>query len=152
MPHGRPLGTVANAANKPAAAPNPTTAKTVVPADFWTRPYQASEVGGIATVIVDAAPVGYAHLIERIAISTDSTQATSADVYIGTDTDLPGVDHSPSANLDFSEYARPMLVPGGERLLIVFQSLSAGSTARVRVQAWTVKAADLAAFYTGVMG
>lgn len=128
------------------------TAKTVVPADFWTRNYQQAEAGGFATIIVAAAPVGYAHLIERIAISTDSTQATEADVYIASENNVPQVDHSPSANLDFSDYPRPLLVPGGEQLLIVFQSLSAGATARTRVQGWTVKAADLAAFYTGVMG
>lgn len=131
------------------AGPGLPAAKTVVPADFWTRPFQAAEAGGIATIVVPAAPIGYALLIERIAISTDSANQTSADVYIGATTNLPGVDHSPSANQDFSDYPRPLMVPGGEELLIVFQSMSANSTARARVQGWTVAAADLPAFYLG---
>ena len=127
-------------------------AKTVVPADFWTRPFQAASEGGIATIVVPAAPIGYSLLVERISVSTDSATQTSADVYIGSATNLPSSDHSPSANQDFTEYARPLLVPGGEQLLIVFQSMSAGSTARARVQAWTVAAADLPAFYLGGIG
>lgn len=149
MPTGAPRAA-------PAATPGATpvipgrTARTVVPADFWTRPYAAAEDGGIATITITAAPIGYAHLVERIAIATNSTVQTSADVYIGSTSDISS-DHSPSANEDFSDYPRPLLVPGGEDLLIVFQSLSAGATARARVQAWTVRAADLPAFYLGNM-
>lgn len=104
------------------------------------------EVGGIVTLTLDAAPVGSAIRVDRIAISTTSTQQTSCYVYVGPAADGELVDQSPAANLDFSDYpAGGLLVPGGKPLTLVFQSLSAGATAKAVVQWALITAAQLPA-------
>lgn len=104
------------------------------------------ERSGICTLQLPAAPVGFALVVDRISISTTSTQATTCSVYLGPVSDGAQVDYSQSANLDFSDYPpRGLLVPGGKPLTLVFSSLSAGSTAKAVVQWALVSSAQLPA-------
>jgi hypothetical protein len=117
-----------------------------LPQSWQVIQLSGAEVGGIATLQLAAAPIGMALRIDRISISTNSAQQTSCAVYIGAPSEGAQVDDSPTANLDFSDYPPDgLLVPGGKPLVLVFQSLSAGSTARAVVQWALLTAASLPA-------
>lgn len=145
MPIGGPkagANTVAPAATGGTApAPAVVTGGAAVVRSWQPTTLTGPEQGGIATLTLPAAPVGMAIRVDRISISTTSTQQTSCYVYIGSEADGGLVDQSPTANLDFSSYpAAGLLVPGGKPLTLVFQSLSAGAQAKAVVQ-WALLAA-----------
>lgn len=150
MPIGgpRPAGSSVAPAATGGTAPSPpvVTGGAALTQSWQPTTLTGAEVGGIATLTLPAAPIGAALRVDRISISTTSTQQTSCYVYLGAEADGDLVDQSPTANLDFSDYPPDgLLVPGGKPLTLVFQSMSAGSTARAVVQWALLSAARLPA-------
>lgn len=105
-----------------------------IPEDHVTEALEADEVGGVATVTLTPAPVGSVLRVERISISTTSTQATTCSVYVGTVNAANLMDYSSNGNLDVADESHPILVPGGTPLTLQWNSMSPGSTASARVQ------------------
>lgn len=97
----------------------------------------APAAGGLATVALPVCPNGKVYLVQRIGISTTSTQATTCSVYVGPPNDLSPenlMDYSNNGNSDIADENSPILVPGGQTLTLQWSSMSAGSIGSSRVQ------------------
>jgi hypothetical protein len=109
--------------------------------EWQTLPLQAiADAAGVADVLLPPVPAGQLMLVERITVSTDSAAASSVRVYLGAAAAINLVDGGANGNLDVSEYARPLLVPGGAQLRIRWSSMTAGAVASARVQYQAVSA------------
>ncbi|HUC37038.1 MAG TPA: hypothetical protein VMR97_07940 [Acidimicrobiales bacterium] len=112
----------------------------------------APAVAGVASVALPLPPNGQVFLVQRIAISTTSTQATTCAVYVGTPGDLSPanlIDYSYDGNADIADESSPILVPGGQTLTLVWSSMSAGSVGSARVQYLVTDPATANAILTG---
>lgn len=150
MPIGRqiPPGGVAPALAGAGATipPQAATGRSALPQSWGPVTLTGAETGGYATLQLPAAPIGYMNVVDRIAISTTSTQQTQCYVYDGPASEGLVVDQSPTANLDFTSYTPSGLVLlGGRNLTLVFSSMSAGAQATARIQYAMVVAAQLPA-------
>ncbi|HET9690996.1 MAG TPA: hypothetical protein VFP61_07570 [Acidimicrobiales bacterium] len=140
MPSGRSIASYPPllAAATPGGAP--LRVLTEVTVDHQTRGFTAFEgtpQPGQALVALPQAPAGSAYLVELIALSSTSTNPSTADVFVG-DMTAPGLaDHSSSADEDIAFEQPPILVPGGQQLYILWYGLSPNAAASARVQ-WRV--------------
>lgn len=136
MPTGYPVATAGprQAVAAAAASPGRLTIGAPVIVDRQTRPLTATEEAGEATITLGAPPQGYAFEVEIIDIWSDSTQATTASVYLGSAAPQNEVDYSSNAGHDIAYETPAIYVPSGQQLLIVWSGLSAGANCTARIQ------------------
>ena len=97
----------------------------------------APATAGVAEVSLALPPQGKVYLVQRIAISTNSSAATTCSVYVGAPGDLSApnlIDYSYDGNTDIADENSPILIPSGQTLTLVWASMSAGAVASARVQ------------------
>jgi hypothetical protein len=68
-------------------------------------------------------------LVDRAAISTDSTTATELRAYLDAELPLNLLDGSIAGNLDVADNNAPWRIPRGRKLLLVWTGASAGAVA-----------------------
>lgn len=136
MPTGYPTATVGprQALAAAAAGTGRLTVAAPVIVDRQTRPLTAVENTGQATIALAAPAQGYAFMVEIIDIWSDSTQATTASVYLSSPAPQNEVDYSSNAGHDIAYENPAIYVPSGQELLIVWSGLSAKANCTARIQ------------------
>lgn len=99
--------------------------------------FEGTPQPGQAIVSLPPAPADGAFLVEIVALSSTSTNACTADVFVGDTSSVGLVDHSGTANEDIAFEQPPILVPAGQQLFVVWSGLSAGAAVAARIQ-WRV--------------
>lgn len=91
--------------------------------------------GGTATVTIPGPQTGTRWIVERVAITTTSSQLTTAYEYVG-DISLATniVDSTDNGNLNASEYPQGLEVLAGETLSMLWVNGTPGASASVRWQ------------------
>lgn len=74
--------------------------------------------------------------IERIAVSTTSTQPTAASVYVGNNDPDNLVDYTPSGNADVADETNPIVLGSGQVLRVRWTGASVGAVGTARIQGW----------------
>lgn len=105
--------------------------------DRQSRPFTAKESDGQAVVVLAPPQQSFAYQVELIDIWSDSTQASTAGVYLDQALPQNEVDYSANAGHDIAPEEPPIYVPSGSELLIVWSGLSAGANCTARIQ-WSV--------------
>jgi hypothetical protein len=99
----------------------------------------AASAAGDATVDCGGPALGFAWLIERIAVRGGGT----ATIYAGTTgapvSDSQFVDYTPAATIDVADENSPIYIPGGFNLLVVFAGAGALVVCKVNTQVRVVK-------------
>jgi hypothetical protein len=110
--------------------------KTEIPVDHQTIGLQSQpSAGGVMSVALPAADVGYVLKIERIGVSVaNSVNPTICTVYVGDAVPQNQADFTPDGNQDQADEFNPILVPGGLPLTIVWTGASNGAIGYARVQ------------------
>jgi hypothetical protein len=99
----------------------------------------AASAAGDATVDCGGPTIGFAWLVERVAVRGGGT----ATVYVGQTGVVPSdrdfVDFTPSGTADVADENSPIYVPGGGTLLVVFAGAGALTVCKVNTQVRVVK-------------
>lgn len=120
-------------------------ARALIPVDYGIAELESNgATGGIAEVRMEALQQGYAGLIERLSIQTDSSSTTSCAIYIGDSRPRHLRDYTDQGDLNVAEYPAPIYLPGGQALIIRWQGASAGAKGIAHVQYRIVQVADVA--------
>lgn len=73
-------------------------------------------------------------MIERITVATDSSDPTTATVYLGEVDPGNVLDASPSGNSDVADEVQPILIPAGQRAVIQWVGMNPGTRGYCRLQ------------------
>jgi len=99
----------------------------------------AASAAGDATVDCGGPAIGFAWMVERMAVRGGGT----ATVYVGqagvTPSDKDFVDFTSAATIDVADENSPIYVPGGGELLVVFAAAGALTVCKVNFQVRVVK-------------
>lgn len=102
--------------------------------DRQTRPFFANAIGGQAAVALGAPAQGYAFQVEILDLWSDSTDASTAGIFLDSAAPQNELDYSANAGHDIAFENPPLYVPSGSSLLVVWSGLSAGAQCTARIQ------------------
>jgi hypothetical protein len=104
--------------------------------DYLRDSLNGQESGGTGVIEAKSseAPIGHFFLIDRVVVRTNSTTPTTAKVYVGQVADNNLVDATGAGDLDIAELVQPYYVPGGQRLTVRWEGVSAGARAIANLQ------------------
>lgn len=119
--------------------PEPTSPLNQWNLDDYTQRAATSQpaAGGVAQVAFGPVPDDQLWRLERIAVSCNSSTATSCTLYLDLIDPAHALDYTPSGNFDISDEAAPIQLPTGSTLLVVWTNAAAGAIAVARAQ-WVV--------------
>lgn len=104
--------------------------------DIWSLATPPA-VGGVMSIATDPTEQGFVLLVERMVVGTTSTTATVCNWYAGPAGALTPPyrrDGTPAGNDAVAEYPRPVLVPPGIPLTVVWTGASAGAVGFATIQ------------------
>jgi len=117
--------------------------RTAVQRDHQSRgfaAYEGSPNGGQALVALPLPQTDEHYLVEVITLSSTSSNATTAGLYVGVPGDpLNLVDYTPNGALAVAYEVPAILVPPGQAFSILWSGLSGGAVCTARVQ-WRIMA------------
>lgn len=92
------------------------------------------DAAGRAELVFGPAPYGSMWLVQAVTVVTNAAAATAARVFVGQEHDVNLVDATSAGNMAISDRAQPIMVPGGQKLLIVWTGGAAGERATAVIQ------------------
>lgn len=120
-----------NIVGQPGGGPLATKVQKIGQQRFIAATQGTADAAGECTLAFGAPSVGYAWLIERLAVVGDG----AATFYVNSVDDVNIVDYTPSATLDIADESSPIYVPGGQFFICVFTGAAVGTVCTARMQA-----------------
>jgi hypothetical protein len=90
--------------------------------------------GGVAQVQFGPVPDDRLWFLERLAVSCNSSSATTCTLYLDIIDPTHALDYTPAGNFDIADEAAPIQLPTGSTLLVVWSNASAGAIGTARAQ------------------
>lgn len=145
MPHGArtfgasngPVGVTPRLYSEAGSVAPPAIGSTFVPHgrdSVGVRSDPAAPGSAKAVVQFGPVPTNEVWRVERIAVSTTSTNATAAKVYAGSEDPANLVDQTQSGDGDISDQTNPIEIAGGSSLVVVWYGMSNGAQGTARFQ------------------
>lgn len=102
---------------------------------FRTEPRAGKEAGsGSVTVEYKAPAAGFAYLIDRISVYSNSSTTTACTIYCGNASPENVVDYTPAGNYDIADENSPIYIPAGSKVSVVWTGVSSTADCYVRLQ------------------
>ncbi len=108
-------------------------------ADYGQRALSSQPAGATGSMVVQfpTVPDGEVWLVDRFVVSSTSTSATRARLYVDTADPSRLLDGSDAGNLDVADNSSPIQLLAGTALVIVWSGASLGAVGTARAQ-WSV--------------